>query len=325
MRGSTRVASLGGALLLSVTALAFQHPRVITAHAAGCTDTWIGGGGDFGTGSDWSTGSVPGSSDDVCINATTTTTPQAAADAYTVGVSNNYTVHSLTLGAASGAQTLAIGQASNLQLQSASSVGTNGVVQVGTGAGSGPPATLGGGVTLTNDGLITTDSCAACGKQLMVNTVNDPSGTIDILTSMTVGGVTNSGTLKLEVVNGMTRMFLGSGPVPFTNNSDGTVVVKINTAGAWGGISGGSVSLAGTLDVITTGAPSQSSWPVIANTSRTGTFDAYNYVGASYSPVYSSSGLTLGPPSAVTPEAPVVPLLLLIAGPVALLLWNRRR
>jgi hypothetical protein len=263
------------------------------ARAAGCTDTWIGGSGTFGTASDWSTAAVPGSGDDVCITATTTTTPHASADTYSVSVDNNYTIHSLTIGGPNGTQTLVLGNSWNVQLSSASSIGAHGALSIGNNSGSAPATLSGGGpqgtgVTLTNDGLIATDPCAACGKQLMVNVTNDASGVIDVLSSMTVLGITNNGTSKLENVNGVTQLFVGSGG-SFVNGSGGTVV-------------------AGTLHIITTGPASQQSWQIIRNSSLTGTFSTYQYTGAVYTPVYTSSDLTLEPPSAaIIAESPLIP------------------
>ncbi len=303
------------------------------ARAAGCTDTWIGGSGTFGTASDWSTGAVPGSGDDVCITATTTTTPHASADNYSVSVDNNYTIHSLTIGGPNGIQTLVLGNSWNVQLSSASSIGAHGALSIGNNSGSAPATLSGGGpqgtgVSLTNDGLIATDPCAACGKQLMVNVTNDASGVIDVLSSMTVLGITNNGTTKLENVNGVTQLFVGSGG-SFVNGSAGTVVENIDTGGAYGIISGGPVSLAGTLHIITTGPASQQSWQIIRISSLTGMFSTYQYTGATYTPVYTSSDLTLEPPSAAiiaeSPLMPAIPLAGLGIGIAALVKFRKRR
>ena len=58
---------------------------------AKCSTTWIGGiDNNFGTAGNWSAGTVPGSSDDVCITATTITSPAAVADTYTVILNGNF-------------------------------------------------------------------------------------------------------------------------------------------------------------------------------------------------------------------------------------------
>ena len=93
------------------------------AQAAGCTDTWYGPGGGpslatsglWGVPANWSTGSIPGNTDDVCITAPGTYTVTLAP--WSLGTAdpnnNGANVHSLTLGATSGAQTLNIdGEAS---------------------------------------------------------------------------------------------------------------------------------------------------------------------------------------------------------------------
>ena len=62
--------------------------------------------GNFGTPGNWSTNMVPGSGDDVCITATTTTNPAAVADTYTVILNGGFSIHSLTLGGPNGTQTV---------------------------------------------------------------------------------------------------------------------------------------------------------------------------------------------------------------------------
>src|SRR5207253_9673736 len=109
---------------LVVTGLLLLWPASATP---ACTVTWIGGvDGNFGTAGNWSTGIVPGSTDDVCINATTTTNPAAVADTYTVVLNGNFSVHSLTLGGPNGTQTLVLSSGRHFNLGADSVVNTTG-------------------------------------------------------------------------------------------------------------------------------------------------------------------------------------------------------
>src|SRR5438128_1694904 len=89
--------------LLGVLALAAGPAKAV------CSTTWIGGvDSNFGTTGNWSPSGVPGSGDDVCITATTTTNQAAVADTYSVILNGNFSVHTLTLGGANGTQTLVL-------------------------------------------------------------------------------------------------------------------------------------------------------------------------------------------------------------------------
>ena len=88
------------ALFAPVAALLLPLGATPALHAAvGCTNSWINtGGGSWFTPSNWSSGSVPVSTDDVCITLNGRYTVQANG--------TNVTVDSVTLGGTSGAQTL---------------------------------------------------------------------------------------------------------------------------------------------------------------------------------------------------------------------------
>ena len=79
-----------GALSLAASALVVWGPLAVPAAHAGpsCTDTWTNtAGGDWGTATDWSEGTVPTISDVACITTagTYTVTISAADGAQTVG------------------------------------------------------------------------------------------------------------------------------------------------------------------------------------------------------------------------------------------------
>jgi len=169
------IAGLTGALLLSVVLVYFSP----AAFGAGCV-TWIGGSGDFGSASNWSTGAVPTSNDDVCIDATTTTNPAAAADTYTVTIDNAYyTVNSLTLGGPAGHQAVVIAALNvGLSVNNASSINGNGELDLGSGAGG--FAMLAGPATVTNAGSLVT---VGGDPRIEVNFVNASGGGVDIARS----------------------------------------------------------------------------------------------------------------------------------------------
>src|SRR5271169_6696639 len=70
------------------------------AHASGCMNSWTNtAGGSWSTASNWSKGTVPSSSEEVCITASGTYT-------VTMGSTASTTVKALTIGGTSGTQTL---------------------------------------------------------------------------------------------------------------------------------------------------------------------------------------------------------------------------
>src|ERR1019366_2726860 len=102
------------------------------ARAAGCTDNWTNtAGGAWSTATDWSKGTVPGVTDVACITL---------AGTYTVTMSGTASIASLTLGAASGTQTLEIegsGADSILHLAADSTINQTGELVLDNGSSNG--------------------------------------------------------------------------------------------------------------------------------------------------------------------------------------------
>ncbi len=142
-------------------------------NAAGCTDSWTSAaGGSWSDASAWSAGHIPTSTDDVCITTPGTYTVTLAP----IGPAAGQAVASLTLGGASGTQTLDIaGQSSistsnettnvtALQLMNGGSIAASGTVVLdATAGGTQTPGQKPGGdavlisiKTLTNAGRIQT-------------------------------------------------------------------------------------------------------------------------------------------------------------------------
>ncbi len=112
MAGMSRFVAIGSVIVLGIGA------------AQGATITWNNAaGGNWGTAANWSPAQVPGSGDDAVIDL---------AGTYTVTVNVAASVSTLTLGGASGTQTLVI-DSPTLTLAGASTVGANGVVSLGGG------------------------------------------------------------------------------------------------------------------------------------------------------------------------------------------------
>ena len=192
--------------LLGVLALAAEPAEAV------CSTTWVGGvDGNFGTAGNWSTGSVPGAGDDVCITATTTTNPAAVADTYTVVLNGNFSVHSLTLGGPIGTQTVVLPSGDrSFTLGADSTLNAHGVFNLGD-SGSGFSVLAGSG-TLTNSGHLNTVAGGGNIRYLRMNISNTAAGTLDIgaPTNQDRGTqTTNSGTVSLAA----------SGTLALTNGS----------------------------------------------------------------------------------------------------------
>jgi fibronectin-binding autotransporter adhesin len=207
---------------------------------ATCSTTWVGGTDDnFGTADNWSTKTVPGGGDDVCITATTTTNPAAVADTYTVIINGNFAVHSLMLGGPNGTQTLVI-PAANVQLGlgASSVVAPNGVLTLGDSGGG--YSILAGSGTLTNSGHLNTIQGGGGGNiRYLRMSISNAAGTLDIAapdTRQDQGTVTsNSGTVTVEPPppGGVSGGLSLSGGSSFVNNAG--VVTNGGTFSVTGG------------------------------------------------------------------------------------------
>ena len=218
---------------------AVQYPAggVILVAQASC-DTWIGGvDNNFNTAGNWSLGFVPGSADDACITATTSTNPPANADTYTVIANSNPTVHSLTLGGPSGTQTLLIPSSFTFDIGADSSIGAHGVLTLGdSAAGANAFGCSGAGCTpnsptLTNTGVLKTVQGDGSARHIqLVLVVNATGGTTDVggNTLLQGGcqpgggannnkGFLNSGTVAVRAGGNLTA------ECGFVNNSGATV------------------------------------------------------------------------------------------------------
>jgi hypothetical protein len=209
-------------LMLGVAAPFVNAPPA--AAAGSCTDSWVGGDGNWFVASNWSSGAIPGPNDAVCITAPgsyTVTVPggpagpaagQAAAD-------------TLQLGGTSGTQKLVI-QADNscgdgtgagsLELLNhssavtAASIGANGQVELTqnantcSGVANGTALKIDNGGALVNGGQLTSDVGSATGSAVTGRTIQgsleNAGGTIAIDADTTWSGKTfdNAGTINFS-------------------------------------------------------------------------------------------------------------------------------
>ncbi|MEM1055932.1 MAG: hypothetical protein AAGI52_10435, partial [Bacteroidota bacterium] len=187
---------------------------------AQCTTSWTNAvGGDWNDAANWSGGAIPGPADDACVDL-----------AGTYIVSNisgaAITVNRLTIGGASGAQTLI----SNLGIAigAPSTVEANGEIEWRRGY-------LSGGTSLTNNGLITirTNFTGAARGIQDLGTVLINEATIewmeDELHLFDDGALVNNGTIQKTLAAPfapfMTQGGVNTGSRLFTNN--GTIDVQV--------------------------------------------------------------------------------------------------
>jgi Bacterial Ig-like domain (group 3) len=216
IRRSTLVAAAAAALLL-VTVPAASAASAASAWAArgaagpSCADSWTNpAGGNWSVGSDWSTGAPPTASQHACITIALTAP---------VVLTGAGTAESLTLGGASGTADL---EDDNqvLSLGSASSITRTGEFIAADGGGSNA-IDLGSGATLSNDGILGSESGSVL--QLSGDVTNAADGWT---------GVTGGATLAID-----TGTFTNSGEVSVQPNSileaphDGGTGAVIDNAG----------------------------------------------------------------------------------------------
>jgi hypothetical protein len=214
--------AIGG--LAATGLLATQHGT----QAAACTETWVGGvDTNFSTAGNWSPAVVPGATDDVCITATTSTIPKAAADTYTVTLNGSFSIRSLTLGAPNGTQTLLLPAGNDqLTLNAASTINANGVLTLGD-AGTGSSVLCCAGINLTNVGHLNTVTGGGGSRYFRLNVTNGPGGTVDIAAPTLQDGMgggstrtTNNGTFTVEA-SGSLAIGGGGNPQYFDNTGGG--------------------------------------------------------------------------------------------------------
>ncbi|HTA13468.1 MAG TPA: hypothetical protein VK781_01255, partial [Solirubrobacteraceae bacterium] len=206
-------------IAMSVFALAALHPS--SAHASECANSWTNAaGGSWFTAGNWSKGTVPTSEEDVCINTEGTYTVTMTQTNLTGAVS----VHSLTIGASSGTQTLAVGSSCSLNaiFTTIGGIANNahGAITLTNGEGCGTGVTLVGPVS--NAGSLTSEPANGGGRTIQGSLTN--TGTLAINTNTAYNGasaqLTNQGAVDIAEAKALTVS--NSGTV--ANEAGGSIV-----------------------------------------------------------------------------------------------------
>jgi hypothetical protein len=250
---------------------AFKPP----ASVAGCTDYWTNtSGGSWYTGSNWSTGSPPGSGESACIvsNGTYTITLEQTSVSAAVGV------QSLKIGGSEGTQTLKLAgtcsHSAELTTSAGTTIGANGALTMTDGEGCSSNIALTGPVN--NAGILNVEYAQGGNRSIG-------------------GSLTN--THRLSLAAGATLHVTGS----FAQTHAGWIKDVIASASSFGALSASSTTTLGGALVISQTAPFRAavgeSFAIIVGPSLTGAFaeetgDQINS-NSYYRPTYSSSGVTL--------------------------------
>jgi hypothetical protein len=227
MLAGVSVAGVGLGSGAAVAAPVRSAPHPVLRPAVRCTDSWkTAASGSWSNAAAWSTGQVPATTDGVCITVPGT---------YTVTLVGNGFAGTLTLGGASGTQTLTVeGNASSLSVLHLSTLTGSDIKRHGvfaldsqdvSGAGYAEVSNDGTtGVTLTNDGTFETLDASVSDDYIDANLTNDSGGDVSIAGANTVEGnsatITNNGTFSITTAGNLSAG--GAGTTSFTN-SGGTL------------------------------------------------------------------------------------------------------
>jgi hypothetical protein len=216
MHGRLRALALAAGVL-------FALGGQVSSALAACSDTWqANASGDFNDAGSWSTGRVPGVSDDACITETGT---------YTVTIDTPESVRSLTVGGAPGTQTLAfVGSTQNATLATSAglTITPQGVVDEAS-------ALQGGGYELISGAAITNAG----------SFVLEGGGTHYV-----EADVTNTGTVSVS-----TPTALFDTATTFQNEGAVTVATgaSVTFSGTYASLAGGSTAINGTGQLVVSG------------------------------------------------------------------------
>jgi hypothetical protein len=190
------------------------------AHAAGCSDSWTNtAGGSWFTGSNWSTGAPPTSTEEACITANGTYTVTMTQTSTTGTVA----VHSLMIGGESGTQTLTVGSSCSLNAVFNASGGidntTGGAIILTNGEGCGTSVTLTG--PLVNAGTVTTEPASGGNRQLRGGLTNTGTLAINTNTAYNLPSATLTNEGKISLAEG--KHLTVSEKASVTNSAGGSV------------------------------------------------------------------------------------------------------
>src|SRR5438477_2516428 len=187
------------------------------------TTHWINSsGGNWSVGSNWNTGATPSTGDAVYIDASGT---------YTVNLDVSPTVDSITLGGATGTQTLVIPSTLTLNGPDASSVTTNGILSLTGVLTGGGTLNVNGTLNWTSGGVMSASGITNVAAGATMN-LSPSVGYLDTRTLNLSGNTVYSGGGTIRMQNGATINNL-SGAI-FDAQSDGNVVHSCCSGGNGG-------------------------------------------------------------------------------------------
>ncbi len=226
-RGRSSVVAIAATIALGV-GLSALAPA--SAYASGCTDTWTNtAGGSWFEGANWSTKAPPTSTEEACITEAGTYTVEMAQK-------STVTVKSLTIGGASGTQTLVVASTNSLNavLTASSSItnGKHGAIILTNAETSGNNVTIAG--SISNAGKITTEAAHGGQRNLQGNLTNIENG------SLTVNANTS--------FNGAKAALTDKGPTSSINLASGVQLVASNESSVTN--TSGTIAATGTGDVL---------------------------------------------------------------------------
>lgn len=246
---SEKVTSLVGWVLAAVVlgvaataALLALWTEPASSAAPTCTVSWTtAASGSWSDGASWSTGTVPGELDDVCIGG---------AGIYTVTINGEISIRSLTLGGAAGTQTLLVSGgspagAAALSLATASTIEANGSLDLDSSDASASAALVG---PVVNNGSLRLLPGAGGPRYLQGSLTNARNGSVLLGSgspSFLSASVVNDGSVIVDA-GGDVEIVRGS----FDSNPGSTISLSgsLSTYGtpftqAGGAVSGGAVVL----------------------------------------------------------------------------------
>ncbi|HUB73914.1 MAG TPA: hypothetical protein VL979_07755, partial [Solirubrobacteraceae bacterium] len=228
LSGRARTIAAAGLALAAFLAVAAWSS---SARASGCTNTFTNtAGGSWGTAGNWSKKSVPTASEEACITEPGTYTVEMA--------QGTVTVKTLTVGASSGAQTLAV--------ESTSSQNADLITSEGLAIGAH------GAVSMTNDpGDGDTNNVTISSSVNDAGTLSSEAGKGGSRTI--AGSLTNTGTLAVNAnteYNGEAATLTNEGSLTLAEGK--TLKVSGKSAAVNG--AGGKIAATGTGEVLVTGS-----------------------------------------------------------------------
>jgi hypothetical protein len=259
-----------------------------TAAQSTCTNTWTGGAGDnqWTSAGNWSSGSVPDSTDDVCIGP-----GMSASTTVNLDEEGSVTVDSLTVGGGSGGtQTLVIDSSpvsggNNLLTLSSTTVQSrilsDGEIELGSASAAGDFAELAastGAPDFSNAGDFIAESTGAT-----ASAASDDIVGLDM---------TNTGTLEVAGNLGIGQEFQRpSAPGPVTLTNDGTLTVDSGGYFEVEGSGSNTATLTDTIGTITNDGSLEVTGAVMNQAATTVTGNEIHLVGSALNFTGSGAGL----------------------------------